>query len=971
MSKYLVVATPRSGTAYTARVLSRLGLDCGHERHLGLAPQLPAFLEAAGTLGESSWLAVPFVDQMPADVRVLHQVRNPLKVIRSMLELQFFDLDAAGQPRRVGPRRAFTEFALRHCPQVLAYKTELERSAWFYYHWNRRIEAHGAQREILRVRLEDLDAQRLGALLRFIGVDATRWTEEQLAAEFAAIPRDTNAKTDEKVILTEAVTWATLPREVCELARAYGYAVDVAPAQVVDGAAEACDAAFEAAREQIYRAQWTWRSEREHQTGVTVELKDEADRLCRMVRELQMLLHAAREQTRAVREHARLAQEKAVAQHRARLEALTTKLQRVSDARRATVQQRDEIRTANQKLRKQLQIAVQARADAEREPELLRQQLELAAHEREALEAAAAEARANWQKGRDEVAVLSASLQATRQELETRTGAIRKLRHALSAAQERQRVTRTRVQWLDTRVRYFKATLECRDEEVRYRLGDALVKALPWPPSWDTLRLPGRLIGLVMEGVKRRRARRSGAATDQRAPRTVPASLPTPSPTPAREGSAATPSTDAARPVETIVREARKPLTAIVPAERNNGNLLATVPPPVPVGERGALSARNRGRSARWGAPGYLFFCVNGAGLGHVTRSLAIARRIRRLEPEAPIYFLSSSQALDVISREGMVAYHIPPHSRYGDHLRRSEWSTLLQQQIQLIADTHHPAVFVYDGVFPYRGVLDAIQECRFVHAAMVLRLRHKHDRLPEMAEKFSVFNELIFPGEAGVRGGVGDLAPPELAALTCRTVDPIVYLDREELLPREQVRALWNVPPDKKLVYVQLGAGNINDIQALSDQILSILTGRKDIVVLLAESPIAERAHNGRANVHVLRHYPNSLYCRGFDLAITAVGYNTFHEQMHFGVPSVLIPNQETKTDDQTGRAMTAHRALAAITVLRLESLAEAIALGLTDAVASTMREKALALVPANGALAAAQCLVEASQPAPGLAVV
>jgi len=568
------------------------------------------------------------VDQMPVDVRVLHQVRNPLKVIRSMLELQFFDLDAAGQSRRVGARRAFTEFALRHCPQVLAYKTELERTAWFYYHWNRRITAHSAQREILPVRLEDFDAQRLGELLRFIGVDPARWTEAQLTAELAAIPRDANAKTDEKVMVVEAVTWAALPREVCELARTYGYAVDGAPVQVVDGAAEACDAAFEAAREQIYRAQWTWRSEREHQTGVTIQVRDEADRLRQTVRELQLLLHAAREQAREARENL-------AAQHRARLEALTTKLQRVSDARRATVQQRDEIRTANQKLRKQLQIAVQARADAAREPELLRQQLEVAAHERASLRAAAAEARANWQKARDDVAVLGASLQATRQHLDARTEAVRKLRFTLSTARERHRVVRGRTERLDARVRHLKAALERRDEEVRYRLGDALIRALR--PSKDTLRLPGRLVGLVMEGVKRRRARRSGAATGPTAPGTVPASLPTPSPTSSREGSAATPGTDAAKPVETIVREASKPLTAVVPAERNNGNGLATVPLPVPVGERGALPARNRGRSARWGARGYLFFCVNGAGLGHVTRSLAIARRIRRLEPEAPI----------------------------------------------------------------------------------------------------------------------------------------------------------------------------------------------------------------------------------------------------------------------------------------------------------------------------------------------
>ncbi len=67
----------------------------------------------------------------------------------------------------------------------------------------------------------------------------------------------------------------------------------------------------------------------------------------------------------------------------------------------------------------------------------------------------------------------------------------------------------------------------------------------------------------------------------------------------------------------------------------------------------------------------------------------------------------------------------------------------------------------------------------------------------------------------------------------------------------------------------------------------------------------------------------------------------------------------------DQVQRAMTAHRALAAIAVLRPDALGEAIALGLTDTVAGTLREKALALVPRNGALAAAQRLAAVMQPA------
>jgi UDP:flavonoid glycosyltransferase YjiC (YdhE family) len=665
----------------------------------------------------------------------------------------------------------------------------------------------------------------------------------------------------------------------------------------------------------------TWRTERERQLAARTSLADEL-RLTRVTaRELQILLRLNQEENRQARIRARQERDNLAKHFRGRLERLTSRLKSALAARRETLAQVRDARRGAQQLQRQL---AESAAEGQRlTGALAAVQDRLAASERT-------------------VESLRANVAAERE----RAGKLTAHNQRLTL---RVQVQEARLRRLDERLRFAVASLQCREEEVRYRLGDALVRALH--PSRDTLVLPWRLVQLFRDGLRRRRDRRRGIGAPVWTQVSPPATVP-PSPAPGATAEAELPS---------VLKIAEAP-AAVVP-QRQSENILVPAPAPPSVADRmaRARSSVGTGRATR----GYLFFCVNGAGLGHVTRSLAIARRIRRLEPEARIYFLSSSQALDVISREGMVAYHIPPHSRFGDSLRSSEWSTLLAQQIQLIVDTHQPSVFVYDGVFPYRGVLEAIEQCQFVHTAMVLRLRHKHDRVPEMAEKLTAFNELIFPGEAGTNGDISELVPPELAKLPCRMVDPIVYLDREELLPREQVRAKWNVPPDKKLVYVQLGAGNINDIQALTEQIVSILAPRKDVAVVLAESPIAERVFGGRADIRVLRHYPNSLYCNGFDLAITAVGYNTFHEQMHFGVPSVLIPNQETRTDDQARRAMTAHRALAAIAVLRPEDLAEAIALGLTDEVAATAREKALALVPSNGALVVAQCLVGAAQPA------
>jgi UDP-N-acetylglucosamine:LPS N-acetylglucosamine transferase len=110
---------------------------------------------------------------------------------------------------------------------------------------------------------------------------------------------------------------------------------------------------------------------------------------------------------------------------------------------------------------------------------------------------------------------------------------------------------------------------------------------------------------------------------------------------------------------------------------------------------------------------------------------------------------------------------------------------------------------------------------------------------------------------------------------------------------------------------------------------------------------------------VFTLRDYPNSRYFAGVDLAITAAGYNTFHELLYLGVPSILIPNQETRTDDQVARSLAAEQAGAAIVVLNQESIATAISRGLEEAVSAAMRTRASQLVPDGGAMAMAEHIV------------
>jgi UDP:flavonoid glycosyltransferase YjiC (YdhE family) len=65
------------------------------------------------------------------------------------------------------------------------------------------------------------------------------------------------------------------------------------------------------------------------------------------------------------------------------------------------------------------------------------------------------------------------------------------------------------------------------------------------------------------------------------------------------------------------------------------------------------------------------------------------------------------------------------------------------------------------------------------------------------------------------------------------------------------------------------------------------------DICVTQTEIAQSDRA---RTDVHIVREFPLSRRFRAFDLAVSASGYNSFHELLRFGIPTLFIPNLDTR---------------------------------------------------------------------------
>jgi UDP:flavonoid glycosyltransferase YjiC (YdhE family) len=157
-----------------------------------------------------------------------------------------------------------------------------------------------------------------------------------------------------------------------------------------------------------------------------------------------------------------------------------------------------------------------------------------------------------------------------------------------------------------------------------------------------------------------------------------------------------------------------------------------------------------------------------------------------------------------------------------------------------------------------------------------------------------------------------GDSAPAEstieqdisIEQLHC---NPILFANKEELHPREHLRKQLGIPEEATLVYVQLGAGEINDIESDLDLSIRLLSTYEDVYIVIGESMIGNRLNITGERIRTLRDYPNSLYFNSFDFAIMAGGYNSYHEAIAFQLPTICIPNKSTGMDDQVARVAVA----------------------------------------------------------------
>ena len=313
--------------------------------------------------------------------------------------------------------------------------------------------------------------------------------------------------------------------------------------------------------------------------------------------------------------------------------------------------------------------------------------------------------------------------------------------------------------------------------------------------------------------------------------------------------------------------------------------------PPLPRADATADGRRER----------VLFLTSNGVGVGHLTRMLAVARRLdTRVEP----VFVTLSQAASVVAEQGYETEFIPDYLYLGAD--RRVWSHYLRQELDEIVGFYRPRLVLFDSHNPYDGFVEASLANRQCFWLWSRRSMWPKSGGRNFIEREPCFDGVIEPEDLAHDFDVGPTVERREHVML---VPPIRLLDEDEMLPRAAARAELGLCPDAPAVLLMLGAGNTGDYRAVRELVLRAGRRRPRLQLAALEWLIANAASDYPPEVRVLQRYPMARWLRAFDGVISAAGYNSFHELLFAGVPAVFVPNEHPLMENQLGRARWAER--------------------------------------------------------------
>ncbi|SFC26337.1 Predicted glycosyl transferase [Flexibacter flexilis DSM 6793] len=300
-----------------------------------------------------------------------------------------------------------------------------------------------------------------------------------------------------------------------------------------------------------------------------------------------------------------------------------------------------------------------------------------------------------------------------------------------------------------------------------------------------------------------------------------------------------------------------------------------------------------------------VFYAVNGLGLGHLTRLIALCRAMQAQNPLLDALFITTSEADNLLNKYGIPYVHLPSKNlaSQSGSLTYRRLARLYSAVVNPVFDVFQPNILVVDTMVT-GSMQDLLNVLRFGNFFKVYV--HRARKL-EAYEDYTIQAQRFYDLVLTPHYRDTEVIPmPAGFNVPLYWSGPLMLTHRHEAHTRQIVRTRFGIQEHEKLVLISLGGGGDDTNPQTLDFLLRMLAPIPDIKLLFAEGLLRKEAYQGLGNVLVTSEYPVSRLLDGVDFAFASAGYNTFHELLYFGVPTMFVPKLRGY-DDQVLRATRA----------------------------------------------------------------
>lgn len=305
--------------------------------------------------------------------------------------------------------------------------------------------------------------------------------------------------------------------------------------------------------------------------------------------------------------------------------------------------------------------------------------------------------------------------------------------------------------------------------------------------------------------------------------------------------------------------------------------------------------------------PSLVLATSNGTGMGHLARQLAVGLAAA---PEARVTLFSLSVALPTATSAEIPGEYCPGPDR--GWIPETAWPHYLSGRLETLVREVSADVVVFDGVAPYRGI--TLAKSRLPETAFVWFRRGMWQGGVNEGQlwKSSLFDEIIEPGDLAQEADEG----PTTTRGDAIEVPPVSLVEVVDRPTRDEAAAFLGIDPSRTTLLLTLGTGRLGDVTSPGSAVVNTVLESTDWQICVATSSVAQSRVSSNQSDRVIELkgiFPLARYLRAFDAVVSAAGYNAVHEYLPAGLPTLLVPNRLTRTDNQVGRAdFLARRGLA-----------------------------------------------------------